>query len=183
MTTHFKIGDLVETIDDAISGCIVEIDGEQVSLEDDQGFVIQFPKSSLMLKTPEDLIKNVSYEAAEAAKRQKDRFEKKVSSKSHLRNRDRAFTVDLHIDKLVDSTRGMSNYDMLNLQLDTAKRQLEFAMRKQMLSIVFIHGVGEGVLKQELQTLLRRYENVQFYEADYRKYGLGATEVRIYQNS
>jgi dsDNA-specific endonuclease/ATPase MutS2 len=179
----FKLGDLVETIDDDISGRIVEINGDQVAVEDDQGFTIKLPLSTLMLKTPEDLINQVSYEDAEAAKRQKDQSEKRAKSKSHLRNKDRAFTVDLHIHKLVDSTRGMTNYDMLNLQLETAKRQLEFAMRKNMLSMVFIHGVGEGVLKMELQTLLRRYENVQFYEADYRTYGFGATEVRIFQNS
>jgi dsDNA-specific endonuclease/ATPase MutS2 len=48
--------------------------------------------------------------------------------------------------------------------------------------MVFIHGVGEGVLRQELETLLGRYSNVQFYDADYKSYGIGATEVRIFQN-
>jgi hypothetical protein len=48
---------------------------------------------------------------------------------------------------------------------------------------VFIHGVGEGVLKLELEYLFGRYNNVKFYDADYKKYGLGATEVYIYQNA
>jgi hypothetical protein len=48
--------------------------------------------------------------------------------------------------------------------------------------VVFIHGVGEGVLKIELEYLFRRYENVKYYDADYQKYGLGATEVYILQN-
>jgi dsDNA-specific endonuclease/ATPase MutS2 len=47
--------------------------------------------------------------------------------------------------------------------------------------MVFIHGKGEGVLKLELEYLLKRY-NVKFYDANYQKYGLGATEVYIYQN-
>ena len=72
---------------------------------------------------------------------------------------------------------------MLNLQLDTARRQLEFAIKKRIPKIVFIHGVGEGVLRQELETLLSRYNNVQFYDADYKTYGLGATEVKIFQNT
>ena len=71
---------------------------------------------------------------------------------------------------------------MLNLQLETAKRQLEFAMRKRIQKVVFIHGVGEGVLKEELKYLFNRYDNVSFYDAEYKKYGLGATEVYIYQN-
>ncbi|MEX0273541.1 MAG: Smr/MutS family protein, partial [Flavobacteriaceae bacterium] len=47
---------------------------------------------------------------------------------------------------------------------------------------VFIHGVGEGVLREELQYLFRRYDNVEYYDADYQQYGLGATEVYIFQN-
>ena len=40
----------------------------------------------------------------------------------------------------------MQNYDMLNLQLDTAKRRLDFAISKRIQRVVFIHGVGEGFL-------------------------------------
>lgn len=77
----------------------------------------------------------------------------------------------------------MSNYDILTLQIDTAKHQLEFAMRKRIQKIVFIHGVGEGVLKAELDFLLGRYDNLKFYDADYQKYGVGATEVYFFQNN
>ena len=73
-------------------------------------------------------------------------------------------------------------FEILNLQLDIAKRQLEFAIKKRISIVVFIHGVGKGVLRQELETLLRRYDNVTFYDADYKTYGLGATEVRLFQN-
>ena len=179
---RFKIGDLVETLDDHIFGKVVAIDRTLISVADNDGFVFEFEQSSLMLKTPSELISEIDYDEVEEAKHQKSVFEKKKQSRSHLRNTERSFTVDLHIEKLVDSIKGMSNYDMLNLQLDTAKRQLEFAISKRMLKIVFIHGVGEGVLKMELYTLLRRYDNLQFYDADFRSYGLGATEVKIYQS-
>ena len=88
----------------------------------------------------------------------------------------------MHIHQLTNSTRGMTNHDMLTLQLDTAKRQLEFAIRKRIQKVVFIHGKGEGVLKLELDYLFGRYD-VKHYEANYQKYGLGATEVYIYQNT
>ena len=71
---------------------------------------------------------------------------------------------------------------MLNLQLDTAKRKVEFAIQKRISKIVFIHGVGEGVLKSELQSLLNKYP-VKHYDASFKNYGLGATEVYIYQNT
>jgi hypothetical protein len=76
----------------------------------------------------------------------------------------------------------MASHEMLNLQLDTAKRQLEFAIKKHIQRIVFIHGVGEGVLKLELEYLFKRYDNLKFYDANYQKYGVGATEVYIFQN-
>jgi dsDNA-specific endonuclease/ATPase MutS2 len=91
--------------------------------------------------------------------------------------------VDLHINKLIASTKGMTNFEMLNLQLDTAKRQLDFAIRKKIQKVVFIHGVGEGILKEELYFLFKRYENAKYYDADYQKYGMGATEVYFFQNT
>ena len=59
---------------------------------------------------------------------------------------------------------------------------IEFAIKKRIPKIVFIHGVGEGVLKSELHFLFNNYP-VKYYDASYQKYGLGATEVYIYQNS
>lgn len=71
---------------------------------------------------------------------------------------------------------------MLTIQLDTAKRQLEFAISKRIQKVVFIHGVGAGVLRTELEYLFRQYDNVKYYDADFQKYGRGATEIYIYQN-
>lgn len=89
--------------------------------------------------------------------------------------------VDLHIHQLVNSTKNMSNHDILTLQLDTARHKLEFAIAQRIQRVVFIHGVGEGVLRTELEFLLGRYPNVKYYDAQYTKYGLGATEAHIFQ--
>ena len=107
---------------------------------------------------------------------------KSVKVKPKERNQP-TMEVDLHIHNLVENERHLTNYDMLTIQLDTAKRQLDFVISKRIQKIVFIHGVGEGVLKMELETLFGRYENVKFYAADFQKYGLGATEIYIYQNA
>ena len=88
----------------------------------------------------------------------------------------------MHIEKLVKYKSGLSNYDILTLQMDTAKRHIEFAIKNRIPKIVFIHGVGEGVLKAELDFMLKRYDNISFQDANYQKYGLGATEVYFKQN-
>ena len=179
-----KVGDTVETIDDAIYGVVIKILGSTISIADADGFVFQFEAKELIPFNSGTSIEQALYDSdIDAVKREKET--KKRTSVPTIKPKERSapkFEVDLHIHHLSESTRGMTNYEMLNLQLDTARRQLEFAIRKRIPKIVFIHGVGEGVLRQELETLFGRYNNVKFYDADYKTYGLGATEVRVFQN-
>jgi transcriptional regulator with PAS, ATPase and Fis domain len=179
---NFKIGDKVSVLDDDISGIIVDIKSNLIGIETSDGFVLEFQ--------PEELIKNKSFtkdifsnEGLADVIREKEHTSKNKSIRKKPKERNQpTMEVDLHIHKLISSEKGMSNFDKLTLQLDTAKRQLEFAMRKRIQKIVFIHGVGEGVLKMELETLFRRYDNIKYYDADLQKYGYGATEVYIFQN-
>lgn len=177
----FKIGDKVEVLDEPLQGTIITIDDGGVEIETDDGFPMRFPKEQLVKVYHE--IKVSNYEAA-LVKKQKEIPKKRKASPAKPKERNAPkMEVDLHIHHLVKSTRGMSNFDMLEIQLQTAKRQLEFAIQKRIQKVVFIHGVGEGVLKEELKYLFNKYENVKYYDAEYRKYGLGATEVYIFQNA
>lgn len=45
--------------------------------------------------------------------------------------------------------------------------------------IVFIHGVGNGVLKNEIRKQLERKYKVYYQDASFREYGYGATMVII----
>ena len=76
----------------------------------------------------------------------------------------------------------MDAYDKLNTQMDTARYKLDWAREERIPKLVFIHGVGEGVLKKELEYLFNRYDGITYYDADFQKYGRGATEVYMYQN-
>ncbi len=178
----FKVNDVVSVVDEAITGKVVAVSNSSVSVETNDGFVLQFHPSELIVA--KGINSDVfDYDDFSKVIKQKEQEVKKVSVRKKPKERNQpAMEVDLHIHKLTDNEHRMTNYEMLSLQLDTAKRQLEFAMRKRIQKIVFIHGVGEGVLKMELETLFRRYDNLKFYEADLQKYGLGATEVYIYQN-
>ncbi len=176
----FNIGDRVEAIDDVMIGTVVYITTNEVTVESDEGFQLKYSASELVKISGELRVSN--YEIAKI-KSEKELPKKRKSTvvKSKERNAPK-MEVDLHLHKLTKSTRGLSNYEMLNLQLDTAKRQLNFAISKRIQKVVFIHGVGDGVLKEELKYLFNRYDNIKYYDADYQKYGLGATEVYIFQN-
>ena len=173
------LGDFVEVLDEATKGKVVAIENNSITIETEDGFALVFSRDQLVKSG--GAIEVTNYEAFQVKKtKETPKKKKRRVVKPKERNLPK-MEVDLHIHQLTPSTRGMTNFDMLNLQLDTAKRQLEFAIGKRIQKVVFIHGVGEGVLKEELKYLFKKYP-VDFYDAKYQKYGLGATEVYIYQN-
>ena len=88
--------------------------------------------------------------------------------------------VDLHINQLLDTTTGMSNTEMLEVQLDKFRKTIEEYKNQKGQKIVFIHGKGEGVLRNALLTELRtRYKNYPVQDASFREYGFGATMITI----
>ncbi len=179
-----KIGDKVSVLDDAISGVVTGISGNEVTIMTADGFDLDFLKSELIVMDGSISKKELSEMDIFSIVSEKNY--KKPGKTKRVKPKERnlpPMEVDLHINQLVPKTRGLNNYEMLNIQLDTAKRQLEFAISKRIQKVVFIHGVGEGVLRTELEYLFNRYDNVKFYDADFQKYGRGATEVYIFQNS
>lgn len=178
----FEIGDKVEALDDLTEGEVVKVSSDYVTIKSEEGFLLDFRPDELIKISNADALRVNNLEVAKV-KAEKDAPKKRNTLQHKKRQRNAPkMEVDLHIHQLAPSTKGMTNHEMLNLQIDTAKRQLEFAIKKRIQKIVFIHGVGEGVLREELYYLFRRYDNVRYYDADYQKYGLGATEVYIMQN-
>ena len=88
--------------------------------------------------------------------------------------------VDLHINELIDYSEGMSNSEILQIQLDRFHFVIEQNKKNKGKKIVFIHGVGNGVLKNEIRKLLeRKYKGLNYQDASFREYGFGATMVII----
>ncbi|WP_452224746.1 Smr/MutS family protein [Lacinutrix chionoecetis] len=181
---NFKIGDFVYVLDEALSGEIIDISGSVITIEDTDGFELSFNASEIVKKEDNTLKTEVfkSKSLSEVLSEKKSDKRKAIPKVKPKERFQPTMEVDLHIHQLVKSEKGLTSHDKKLIQLDTAKHKLEFAMQKKIQKIVFIHGVGEGTLKLELEYLFNRYNNVKFYEADYKKYGQGATEVYIYQN-
>lgn len=86
--------------------------------------------------------------------------------------------VDLHIDKLTNDWKGMSNYDILSLQLKTFDKYYHLAIAHHQPSLIVIHGVGEGVLRNEIHDILRLKKEVKSFVNQYHpNFGYGATEI------
>lgn len=86
--------------------------------------------------------------------------------------------VDLHIHELIENTTGLTNKEILDLQMEKVEREMRHAIEAGSKRIVFIHGVGQGVLKQEIAKLLQsRFPKYIFQDASFKEYGYGATMV------
>ena len=93
---------------------------------------------------------------------------------------DNTIEVDLHIHELLDNTNGMSNSDMLNYQLDVFRKTMDEYRSKKNQRLVFIHGKGEGVLRNALlKELKSKYGSCISQDASFREYGFGALLVII----
>lgn len=87
--------------------------------------------------------------------------------------------VDLHIGEIIDNIAGLSNQDMFAMQMDYLRRTLENALKNDYQKVTFIHGVGNGVLKNAIIEELKKYEHLEGKMASISKFGVGAIDVLI----
>ena len=84
--------------------------------------------------------------------------------------------VDLHVEKLLSTRLEMKNAeekDYLARQLQVFETCLNQAIKHRLSKIIFIHGVGNGILKAEMEKRLKNYENLHFMEGSRLRYGVG----------
>lgn len=164
----FKVGDKIKVIDDNQQGVVKNIFKQNVTILNEYGFEEIFNSSELILNqelviqdfipTPENL---------------------PHKSKPH-QIPDTPKEIDLHIGHLVDFTSGMTNFEMLQIQLNKVKSEIELARAEKRHRIIFIHGHGSGKLREELHKLLEAQSRIEYYDASFKKYKLGATEVKLH---
>jgi hypothetical protein len=168
----FKIGTKVKVIDDQIAGKITKLKGDFVYFNDDFGFEYEYHI--------DELIKDIDIDYDEYRDEEIKEFSKpkfKTFRKSH-RHPYLTREIDLHIENLVDNWRDMDNAEIIQIQLDVARNEIERAMFESQVRLILIHGYGKGVLKKELTELLYRYTNLEFYDASFKEYHGDAIEVK-----
>lgn len=177
MEKVIKVGDFVSVLDEAIEGIVIKISQDIFTIETD-GFNYDYNRSDLV--KIEKHLDNISVNSPKdynllSNNNKKSKNSSGISSQSKK-------IIDLHIHHLTSSERGMTKHDKLLLQLSTAKTKIDDAVKNKNSKLIFIHGVGKGILKNELIKLFDSYTNIEYYDANYHEYGHGATEVKIYNN-
>lgn len=196
---EFKIGDRVKFLNDHGEGKVVGFPRPGwLLVEDREGFTYEHPLQELVLvgnwhkeeekydRAQPDIMDVVERNTDKnVAKKANDQFKLLYKNKdaTNVKRKGEVMEVDLHIHELVDKHEKMSNSEIVSIQLEHFERTLRIAENKKISTVVYIHGVGQGVLRAEIRKMLQQYyPNCEFMDAPYREYGYGATEVRIRQN-
>lgn len=167
------IGTKIKVVDEDIAGTITKIKGNSVYFNDVNGFEYIF--------SIEEVIKDLAidydeYKDVERKEYSKPKF--KTFRKSH-RHPYLIREIDLHIANLVDNAGLLDKAEILRIQIDVARNEIERAMFESQIRLILIHGYGKGVLRNELTELLYRYSNLEFYDASFKEYHGDALEVRF----
>ena len=86
--------------------------------------------------------------------------------------------VDLHIEKLTDDWKGLTNHEILSMQLKEFEKWYDLAIAHFQSSLIIIHGIGKGRLKEEIHDILKNKREVKSFVNQYDpRFGYGATEI------
>ncbi len=161
MCKTLQIGSRVSVLNDTIKGKVTAIQGDSVIIEDVYGFERIYQKKELIVYGAGlDLMDS-------QLPLQKNQAKKPKKSKEF------AGVVDLHY-------RGnyMKPAQILEDQLRVFVNSLNIAIAKKQPQIIFIHGEGSGVLRTNIEKILRK-NKISFSDAPYHTYGQGAVEVYL----
>lgn len=139
-----------------------------------------FKRPAMILKITSELSSDNLDAITEADFKQlvKEKSETEKPAKPAHKRTPEEVVIDLHITELLDDVEGLSNREILEIQMERVESEMNAAIRDRVKKIVFIHGVGQGVLKQEITRLLQsKFKKYYFQDASFKEYGYGATMV------
>ena len=194
---EIKVGDRVKFLNDVGEGVVLEIKIGKAVVEDADGFDCEYDLSELIAvggaeeeaemygnKLPDldQLLKRDISE--EKQKKIQEHFEIKYAKAraTNQRRRGEHMEVDLHLHELVDDMSGLKDRTKLDIQLNHFERMMKIALEQKIRRVIFIHGVGQGVLRHQIRSRLEMfYPNCSVRDANPREYGSGASEVFVGQ--
>ena len=201
MSAEIKKGSEVKFLNDVGGGIVLEVfsDGT-ANVEGEDGFDMKYNLKELMLvneniteqeeeynnKLP-DLAQIIAQDVNEERQKliQKD-FEVKYANvrATNQQRRGEHMLIDLHIHELIEDQSGLQDRTKLDVQLNHFERMMRIAGEQRVKRVIFIHGVGKGVLRNQIRTRLDSYyPDCTVRDANPREYGAGATEVILGQSS
>lgn len=173
MDNSINVGDLVDFLDSNGGGEVLSINNNVVVVLTRDGFEEEHSIDKLV-KVNHTLNKTLkaSY-VPEGFKK----VSKKAEKDSIFKSKNKLiWEIDIHIENLVDNYYHLSNYEIVNYQLEKCEEILHKALQSKIHKLVIIHGKGQGILRKEVHHLLYSFR-LDFKDSDYLRYSGGATDV------
>ena len=172
MTFSFSIGEKVVLKKDRdIVEILLLIGDSKAKIRDENGFEYYISLNEILpldIKTHN----SKSYGNTFNIKKEDLNLNKKKNLNSGKSDNGSRVKIDLHIEKINSYFHHMQNSEIVQIQMDYCRKELDLAMVKGRQSIEIIHGIGEGILMNEVHKLLDMY-NLRYYVSN----DLGSTEV------
>ena len=146
----FNLGDKVSVLNDTITGTIIRLNNNKCVIEDLDGFERIYPITNIVVlndsvdykltdeKTEKTILDKINAISGQA----QIRLSEKVSKTNHVQE---VFEIDLHIEELVDDHSYLSNFDILQRQMQTCRMFIERAIRLRAKKAVMIHVILENM--------------------------------------
>lgn len=183
MSKEIKQGNYVQVVDSLLKGLVTKISSNIVTIVDEDGFEWKYKADELVLvKSNKEIKIHLAVSDNKKWVNQKKKHPIHANYKSSKKVQAKIDAeYDLHIEKLTGNYKRMSNADILDMQMGFFRKRLESAINCNYKNIVFIHGRGEGILKDKIRNELSAISDLEYREASFFDYGEGATLVSIYK--
>ena len=192
-----KVGDRVKFLNDVGEGVVIKVETSIAIVEDESGFDHEYDLAELLPvggeveeeerygnnlpDMSEVLARDIS---EEKQKKLQEAFDIKYANEraTNQNRRGEFMEVDLHFHELVEDISGLKDRTKLDIQLNHFERMMRIAAEQRIRKVIFIHGVGQGVLRHQIRSRLEMYyPECSVRDANPREYGSGATEVLLGQ--
>jgi dsDNA-specific endonuclease/ATPase MutS2 len=172
----WHIGDSVRFLNEPITGMIKSLRSDGwAEVETQDGMYLSVPTNQLV--KVHDLEKSMG---------PKDMIQEEYSRKDFpialIKKKEELIIneFDLHIEELGIPYKNLNNYEIVRQQLNYFENKLGECIRNKISPVNFIHGVGNGVLRQEIHKRLKKNPYVSHFKdngKDLKRFG--ATEVYL----
>ena len=192
-----KVGDRVKFLNDVGEGLVIKVGTSTAVVEDESGFDNEYNLADLLpvggkLEEEErygnnlpDMSEVLDRDISEEKqKKLQEVFDIKYANSiaTNQMRRGEFMEVDLHFHELVEDMSGLKDRTKLDIQLNHFERMIRIAAEQRIRKVIFIHGVGQGVLRHQIRSRLEMYyPECSVRDANPREYGSGATEVLLGQ--